>query len=261
MLDKIESSNYQLLIDNKFPNKQTFESLESSFKYSDDNTYLGSSDLTDTYLWLEFSYGKTFPHPNEIYDEETSKKIPNPRLVSQFEPNKQLFVLILFEQGTIFISNQQKKKFIETFLSSKIKKKVSIKGVFKSLEEFYEQIKTIDKIIFSSVKRNLFSSTGSIQQFLQNEYAMEEPEEFSIEALFHIPLGVKIKNTIKKLLQDRSEAKLKKVIIQGLDDQGFEHIFNEGNFINKAEISTEKNSEGLFIPYKVRDLLLEKLNG
>lgn len=260
-MDKVEFSNFQLLINHQFATKELFSEFTPSFSYTDETTYLGASLLTDKYLWLDFNYGKTYPRPNEIVDEKTLQKFPNPRSSSQFEPTKQLFVLILFDNGTILMSNLQKKKFVEKFLSNKLKKKVSIKGIFKDIEEFYQQIKIIDKIVFSSVQRNLFSSSGSVQQSLRDNYAMEEPEEFSIEAIFRTPLGTRIKNTIAKLLKDRSEAKLKKVIIQGLDDQGFSHVFNEGNFINKIEVFSEKNSESLFVPIKVKDALLEKIYG
>ncbi|MBR1980701.1 hypothetical protein, partial [Candidatus Proelusimicrobium excrementi] len=229
-----------------------------SFVYN--KTYLANVIKTQDYLWIDFQYGNTYPRPNEIVDENTLKKRPNPRTPSQFEPNKQLFVLIKFDESTLYISDSKKKKFITDLLIEKIQHDISIKAFYKTVEEFYEQVNKISTICFTSVKRNLFSSKGTIQNALMDNYGMEEPEEFSIQAKFNISIGTKIKNVVNKLLNERSTGKLKKIIIQGLDDQGFSHVFNEGNFINKIEIFADKNSEGLYNYLDIKDKLWDKIN-
>lgn len=259
MADKIEFSTFQLLVDDQFPQKQNFSSLPTSIEYRDDFLYLGASVLTDQYLWLDFNYGKSFPRASDIVDEETLKKTPNPRGVSQIEPNNQLFALLSFDTGILFLSSRKKKSFLETFLSTNIQKDISIKSIFKNIDEFYEQISSIHLISFTSVKRNLFSKSGTIQTMLQDNYGMEEPEEFSVEAKYRISINQRIKNAIGFLIQEKTDNHLKKLIIQGRDDQGFSKIFNEGAFINKIEIYPSKNANGLFTAIQVKDLLLDKI--
>lgn len=257
-MESVTFSTYQILINDQFVKPSDLNNIQQSFTY--EKTYLASSIMTNDYLWIDFQYGKTYPRPDEIVDENTLKKQPNPRTSSQFEPNKQLFILIKFDESIIYISDSKKKKFINDLLIDKTQKEISIKALYKTIEEFYEQITKVNKIYFASVERNLFSSTGTIQKSLVDNYGMEEPEEFRVEAKFNVPIGNKIKNSISRLIKDRGEAKLKKVIIQGLDDQGFSHVFNEGNFINKVEVFADKNSEGLYNPLDIKDKLLERIN-
>lgn len=259
MADKIEFSTYQLLIDNQYPRKDMFSCLPQSISHSGDYIYLGETQLTDSYFWISFDYGKTYPRADEVIDEKTLQRTPNPRGSSQLEPNRQLFCLIAFDTGTLFLSSMQKKGFIEDFFKQYLQKDISVKNIFKTIEEFYQQISSIDTISFSSVKRDLFSGSGLIQQTLQDNYGMEEPEEFFIQAKYGTNLSAKIKNLITRLRKEKQDFKLTKLIIQGRDDQGFAKVFNEGNFINKIEVFPEKNSEGLYTAMKVRDLLLEKI--
>lgn len=262
-MDKLEFSTLQILINNQLPTQKSFEEIESSFNYQeekDEFLYLGASDLTEQYLWVDFSFGKSSPRPQEIIDEKTFKKSPNPRSISQIEPTKQLFALIHFTTGRLFLSNIKKKTFIESFLRKRIKQDISIKTIFKSLDDFYKQIKIIDKIYFTSVERNLFSGMGDIQHSLQDNYGIEEPEEFSVEAKFHKSLGCRMKNSINKLQEEKQNGRLKSVIIQGLDDQGFSHVFNEGEFTQKIEISSQKDKDGLYVPIAVKDQLWKKIS-
>lgn len=262
-MDKLEFSALQILVNDQIPTKDSFKDIESSFNIQEENDeflYMGASSLTDDYLWLDFDYGKSSPRPEEIIDERTLQKSPNPRSVSQIEPTQQLFALIHLASGRLFVSNLKKKAFIEGFLRQKTGHDISIKTIFKSLDDFYSQIQTIDKICFTSVKRNLFSGSGSIQQTLQDNYGMEEPEEFSVEAKFRKSLGTGIKNAINKLRQEKQNSYLKSVIIQGLDDQGFSHVFNEGEFTQKIEVCSQKNTDGLYVAIDVKDQLWKKIN-
>ena len=91
--------------------------------------------------------------------------------------------------------------------------------------------------------------------------AMEEPECFSIEAIYKKSLDSKIKNVISCLRKQKSQGKLKKIIIQGKDDQGFEKIFNEGTFVNKINIdySSDGDDAGMIDEELIKNSLLRKL--
>lgn len=138
----------------------------------------------------------------------------------------------------------------------KINKDISIKDIFKNIDEFYQEISKIDKICFTSRKRDLFSKFGRLETCLADNYGMEEPEEFSIQAKYGRSLTQKIKSSIANLKQQEN---VQKLIIKGLDDQGFEKIFNEGNFIQKMPVRAEKGKNGLWSDIIVKSELIEKL--
>ena len=88
---------------------------------------------------------------------------------------------------------------------------------------------------------------------------MEEPEEFTIEAVYKQNLSSKLRNTIAKIREEKQRNNIKKIIIQGLDDQGFTKIFNEGNFIDKIFIDLKPDETGMFNEKDVQSLIINKL--
>lgn len=259
MIEIIDFSTLQLFVSNNLPNRETFTGIESEFKYNNDDFYLINTELTDEYFWIAFKYGKSNPRPKEIINTINLELEPNPRGESQIEPRKQLFVLYDFTKQILYISDIRKKNFVEKILKEKTERDISLKTIFKDIESFYSEIKKIHKINFVSVQRNLFTSQSSLEQTLKDNYGIEEPEEFSLEAKFNIPLSQTIKKTINKLRGEKKDGHLKSLIIQGIDEQGFSTVFNEGTFINKIKLELARNDEGLFDDQCVKNKLMEKL--
>lgn len=243
------------------PKREDFEEIEEIFhghKQYEDNLiyYTISTKLTDTYFWLSASYGSPNPRPTEILNTDDFSTSANPRNSNEVEQREQLFLIITFCDSSMYISNIRQKGFIKKLFEEKLKKNVIIKDIFKSIEEFYNVIRQIDKICFTSKKRDLFSKIGDINQVLSDNYGMEEPDEFSVEAKYSRPLTSRIRNTIKKLMRDDQ---LKKIIIKGRDDDNFEKVFNNDTFTQKLIICLEKSENGLFNDIMVRDAVLDKL--
>lgn len=261
MRDKLEFSSFQLYIDNNFAKKNDFIDLNDNFEYNiDDRYYTINTELTDKYLYIYSFYGMLNPRPMDVYNTTSGLREENPRQENQVEQDKQFFACYDFSSYTLYLSNSKsQKKFLFKLLSEKLQKNIGIKSVFKNLDEFYNEITSISKIKFTSIKKDLFSSNGNLQQTLQDNYGMEEPEEFFVEARFNTPIRKTIKNTINRLRQQKGEGYLKKIIIQGLDDNGFSKVFNEETFVQKFEISAEKDEQQLFISDNIKELIMEKI--
>lgn len=262
MSEKLEFSSFQLYIGDNFAKKSDFTELKNSYQFNiDEKYYTVKIELTDTYLYIYSLYGEPNPHPRNVFNTDRGLQEENPRQDNQVEQDKQFFACYDFDSYILYLSNQKSQKsFLMTLLSDKLQKdNINIKSVFKDINEFYKEITSISKIKFTSIKKDLFSSAGCLQQSLQDNYGIEEPEEFYVEAKFNTSIVEKIKKVINLLTKQKDEGYLKKVIIQGIDDNGFEKVFNEEKFIKKFDIITEKDEQKLFISDYVKTLILKKI--
>lgn len=258
----MEFSSLYLSIDDRKPMRNDFKNFSTSFAEQVEKNYmLISTEVTESYFWLYACFDTRMPRSDVVMNATDFSLEENPRTADQIEPRKQLFSLYDIQNDVLYISNIKKKKLLEELLKKYIEGKIVIKNLIKNIDDFYRQISSIQKITFSSVERDLFSGKGLIQQSLADNYGMEEPELFSVEAVFKQSLSERIKHTISCLLQQKEEGKLKKIIIQGLDEQGFETIFNEGSFVNKIRIdcSEEEETSGMLEENVVKSFLLKRL--
>lgn len=258
----MEFSSLQLYINDSFARQEDFKCFENEFIYFYDKNetyHTIRTQLKNQYFWLYSKYGKPSPHSEEVLNINDFSLDENPRKKNQVEQTSQLFIIFDFDKDILYISNIQQKTFIESIFTDKMENDIMIKNIFKNIDEFYNSIKQIDKITFSSLKRNLFSKDGFLQDNLKDNYCMEEPEEFTIEAVYKQNLSSKLRNTIAKIREEKQRNNIKKIIIQGLDDQGFTKIFNEGNFIDKIFIDLKPDETGMFNEKDVQSLIINKL--
>lgn len=258
----MEFSSCYLSINDRTPTKKDFEKIEQNFaKKIGKNYFLVSTELTKDFFWLSARYDSKIPRSDIVVNVRDFSLEDNPRKEDQVEPRKQFFSLYDFNRDVLYVSSLKNKNIFEEIINLYTVDVISIKNIIKDIDEFYAQISSIQKICFSSVKRDLFSSHGLLQQSLCDNYAMEEPEYFSIEAIYKKSLDSKIKNVISCLRQQKSQGKLKKIIIQGKDDQGFEKIFNEGTFVNKINVdySSDEDNTGMIDEELIKNSLLRKL--
>ena len=261
MTDEINFTVQYLLINDEIPQLTDFQNIEKNFQYIKEHPtnpiyYTVHSELTSTYFWLNINYGACNPRPDNVLNITNLENEKNPRKENMVEQKQQLFVLYEVKNGLLYISNIKQKGFIEELLKEKINKEISLKDIYKNIDEFYKAISKVSKISFTSIKRDLFSKYNNLNQTLVDNYGMEEPEEFYVEAKYGSPLTQKIKNVFTCLKKDEG---VNKIIIRGLDDQGFEKIFNSGTFVQKVPISLKKNQNGLWNDIKVKNELLKKL--
>lgn len=259
----MDFSSFYLSFDDRTPEKKDFECIGNQFNDKiGKNYFLISTELTERYFWLSSRYDSKMPRPKFVVNVNDFSLAENPRKEDQIEPRKQFFCLYDFQNDVLYLSNSKSKGAFEEIIKKYVKSKITIKNIIKDIDEFYEQISSIQKICFSSTERNLFSSQGTLQQSLMDNYGMEEPELFSIEAIYKTPLSIKMKNTISFLRKQKECGGLKKIIIQGRDDQGFEKVFNEGSFIKKIciEYSEEEENTGMIDEDEIKNALLKRLS-
>lgn len=236
------------------PNPDTFIDLPSSFHEYVDDTYYEVNVLKENdYIWFDIDYGKTNPKDSNITNVITGDKRPNDRDNNEAELISQLFALYKYENNTLYLSNLRKKPLLVTIMEQRLGKNFIIKSYLKNIDEFIAIIKSVDSVSFTEV-RDLFNSDSKRRQALKDLTGTDAPDRFSIDAKY--TKSLELSNFIRTLCGAKTENKLDDLVVKGIDEDGFEFVFNLESFVNKIHTNSKKNINGKFISSNVRDALL-----
>jgi hypothetical protein len=191
-------------------------------------------------------------------DLEQNTYINNPRKKYQIELKNQFFGLYDFNNHILFLNNAKKKIFLQKLLEESIQKEVCIKNLYKTIDEFIEQIDQIDRIKLIAY-RDLFSCHSDLFNGTKDFFGFGEPEDFTIEAGYNRRKNFDIVERLKKFQQIKNDGCIRSLVCIGRDDKGFETIFNTDTFSQKIEINVSQNDEKLFDESEVKDKLIEEI--
>jgi len=260
-MDKITFSTFHLVIDEKKPIINDFLEYEEKKYTKDNNVYkITTKKIEDSFYWIYIEYGTFLPYSEEVYDKNSSEIINNPRNKNQTELNHQLFCCYDAKENVFYISNSQKKSFVELYLQSELKKSCIIKRFFKNKEDFINQIKSISQISFTS-KKNLFSINNDIFSDDNDVFGLGQPEDFKIQIDYsNKKITEKFKNYFNEILSFNTDNKIDSLVCIGKDDKNIESIFDIKSFTQTRKINIKKDEFGRFNQDNVLDELLKQIN-
>ena len=262
----LEFSDFYFLIDGNIPSvkdlKLVFDEAEDTYSSEDTHYVISKENIDDEYFWLYARYGNSLPHPDTVYNARQKQEENNPRSTDQIELAKQLFTLYCINSNILYLSSRQKKSWVEEYLKAKLNQDVAIKKFFKNVDEFIQQIKSIEKVKFVA-KRNLFMNKGSIMKIFPTPndlYGLGMPEDFTLEANFHrVKLTYAFINNLKKMVGWKNNCEADSLLCIGRDDKNFETIFNADSFIKKISVGATKDGQGFYDPTVIKEALLSKI--
>lgn len=261
---KVNFKTFQLIIDNKMPNLQDFEKVcqerDEIFK---DQPFLFQvqTKLTDdnNYFILSAKYENETLYSNMVYNVKVEQNQKNPKSPDQIELKKQVFVCYNLENDILYISNLNKKTFVENYFTSRLKKKVRIKNIYTSIDEFSKKIKALKEVKFI-MKKDLINHEERIYKE-ENIYGLDYAEK----AYLTVGFGKKsVKELPKKFLENlfgksKYNTKSREIEAIGFDDNDVTQIFNSESVMEEIGISVDKEKNGLINPEEVWKQLFYKL--
>ncbi len=251
MKKDINFTSYQLYINNEkfnINNKELFKDILNIPKIYKELKYrLDYRDINDNYLFLYFLHGKQFPYGQYIVNDSMNIK-HNPKEETDTELNEQLFIFYCVRDDILYLSNTKKATFFIDFLKDYLCKEVIMKYIYKDIGDFCNTLKFLDTVTFSSLGRDLFSKQSDINNNLKDNYCIGEPVEFEVLAKYNEKFIPQIKEKIiNNLIKKKNNSSvIKKLIIQGKDEQGFVNIFNADSFSKKINFSLNVNNYRMF---------------
>lgn len=262
MSDSVVFSSFELIVDGKEPDADflnaIFSEKDRTQEYEGYHHKIQCDVIESRFYWFYSNFGKALPYRDIVLDIPTGEELENPRTRQQVEPTDQLFAIYDSESSIFYISNINKKVFIQEFLKISEKGNVIIKNIYKDIEHFICDIKTLESIKFTG-SRNMFNKDGDLFSSLRDIFGYGEPEEFSIEAKYRIPIKQALKDGIRRLVGYQNSGDIKTMVCIGKDDRGLESVFNANNFISKISIPLPKDNQQLFPPDAVKEQVVVKL--
>lgn len=262
MTDSVSFSSFELVVGGKLPDanylQTAFSPEKMSIVHEEYSHQIVREVIDDRFYWFYSNFGKAMPHRDIVIDIPSGTELANPRTAHQVEPNDQLFAIYDSATSIFYISNLNKKGFLRYFLSKFTDEEVVVKNIYKSISDFLEVIKSLETVKFTG-SRDLFNREGDLFSSLKNIFGYGEPEEFSIEAKYRIPMKHGLKQGILRLAGLQSTGDIRTMVCIGKDERGFENVFDTNKFINKISIPLQKDSQLLFPPDDVKTQTVAKL--
>jgi hypothetical protein len=239
------------------PTRNTFYSLEENFSFHNEKTFYEIFvEKANDYVFFICDFGNPEPRDENLTNVNTGTKSNNPRTKEQAELLNQVFFLYHYDKNLLYISNSQKKSLFESILKEKLQKDFTIKNVFKKEDDFINILNECNSIKFTHIN-NLFNKDSKKKQALIDLTGTDAPEEFTIEAKYG--KNNNVFDFIKNICQAKRDSNISSLAICGIDEKGFEFVYNIDTFQQKITIYCAKNENGKFIADNVKDKLLEEI--
>lgn len=214
--------------------------------------------FSDRFVGLYFQFGDVFNYSPKIVDiKDNLKKKNNPRKNTQIELNEQFFALIDSKQKNIYLSDNNRKKFIIDWLKQKTKYIVILKIIVDE-ETFKSKLKKVSEINFTlKGERTLFNRT-ELNEKLFNDIYNYGADSINIIFRYKRTITQNVREKINNLIKRKSDYKSLRII--GRDDKDVDLIFNPNGILSKIKIGQcidDKTKK--FIPKDIFDELILKI--
>lgn len=217
--------------------------------------------IADRYYWLYLQYDNAnlyAPHVVDIVDDAVKD---NPRPKNQVEMRNQLFACYDMQSGSLYISDYQKKAAITYYMEDTLQHAVKAKYIFSSIDEFLGRVTSLKSVSFTQ-KNNLYNlPQNSIFRKVANIYGLDLPNHSKVKLDYgNTPIGT-IRDAMRDWKVKREAGEFEDIVVVGVDDHGFEEVFNFQTAISSVDINVIKDDNGRFEPEAVKAALIVQLGG
>ncbi|MFA6187758.1 MAG: hypothetical protein WC680_00610 [Sulfuricurvum sp.] len=253
-------SAFQLIANQQKPTLDFFIEVDEEQHTTKDNTYkVNIKKVDNRFLWIYIRYGGSLPCSNEVVDTSTDQIIENPRQMNHIELNHQVFCLYDSVEYHFYLSNSKKKQFIEEYLKHQFSKDFIIKRFFKDPKAFVEQIKSIDRISFTS-KQNIFSVKSGLFEDVKDIFGLGQPVNFKVDINYSgSPITEKFQQIFQNFLTKNDDREIQSLVCIGKDDSEIESIFDVTSFTQTRTLNLKKDDTGMYDAELVKQNLLHLL--
>lgn len=212
--------------------------------------------FSNRFYGINIESGDLTHYSDTVVDTKDDLKIKdNPRKNTQIELDNQFLFLIDTVNQNIYLSNANKKAFIEEQLSQKTDAKVLVKEILDK-KSFEQSLKTISEVNFLFSDMDLFNQSEINLALSDDKYNYGADSVRVIFNYQHRKFTGKIKEKVLGLMN----ADYQKLKIVGRDEFNLETIFKPDSILSCTEIKSNFKGKTRQVDYiTVLNELIEKI--
>lgn len=241
------------------PEEKDFEKLKSKYNFERNGIYYRiDTSKTNSYIWIHIEYGNPMPRPKTIVNIRDDTEKDNQRREDEVELSNQIFFLYSFKYNTLYLSDSRRVGMLKEFFKDELEIDMYSKPYY-SLDKFMSVLKSVDTISFTCEK-NLFSNDNKLLTAYEDLTGASSPTKFEIKTKYSTKKEISdIIPFIKKLFKEKDNSNLNRLIIKGVSDDNLNIVYNTDAITESLSINIEKNEEGKYNDFFVRNELLKKV--
>lgn len=241
--------------------KRMIEAGNSRFGKGDYLHVVEQALIANRFYWLYLQYDNVKLYAPYVVDTTDDSVKDNPRPKNQVEMRNQLFACYDLRSGSLYVSDYQKKTTITDYMGDTLQCPVKAKYVFSSVDEFLSRVSKLKSVSFTQ-KRNLFNyPNDSLLSKVSNIYGLDLPDRCKVKLDYgSTPIGT-IRDAMRDWKVKRETGEFEDVVVVGVDDHGFEEVFNFQTTISSVEANVIKDDNGRYDPEAVKAALINQLGG
>lgn len=252
---------FQLLISGQDPApsdlKKIVEMGQSYVKDYYSDWYKIEKELVgERYLWFYIQHENAKLYSDTVLDGETDTEEDNPRSKNQVELKHQFFACYDMDNKHFYLSNYEKKGFMQYYIGYSLGKEALIKNIYASLEEFQNTIKTIESVrfvqhdsLYNRAPESMFTKASDLLGFgIAKKLKMQVDYGVSVSGV--------VKTKLQELKQKYDGDQFEHIIVIGKDDHDIEQSYDFSTVLELLEIDVNKNDNGRYDNSAVKDAFL-----
>ena len=155
------------------------------------------------------------------------------------------------------------KTTLQRIFGDLLKKSVFIRNVYKSKEQFLDELEKIKSIRFIA-KHNLLTNITNLFQDTSNDLGLGNPKQIKMSVDYsYADKTTQFVDVMKRLFQQYDSGELTGLVVVGSrteDDNTIESLFNIKNMGENIQVICDKDEQGMFNTEQVKTALLEKFS-
>lgn len=232
--------------------KATSEAFYGKYYYT-----IHSEIVDHRFLWISVDYDDALSFRSYVVDLRDGSRQDNPRQKTQIEPRQQFFACYDTDTKYLYLSDINRRSFLNQYLSESLGKGIQIINVYSSVDEFCQRIRTIREFKFSQVDNLLARTSGSLFTEVGNVMGLDIPESLQIKIGYNNLPVHQARPLIDRLMRERDQ--FESVVVIGCDDNDVEHSFDFSSILKSIPISAVKDENEHFDPEEIKRELLKYL--
>lgn len=236
-----------------------FFDVEKKIIQRNKTVYNINAQKTDRNVFVEISYGKTNPRPDTVLNFELEQFEANPRQRNQTELVNQVFVLYDFKTSILYFNNVNNRKILLDILNEVFQSQFNIVGLYNDPQKFQNSLREVSELQFTSVS-DMFAGNSERENGLEKLLNTPHLTDFTLNVKFNKKLSHRqFSPMINQLFKDKRNYIVDGLLIRGIDEDGFETVFNKETFIRKIKINVRLQEDGSVLASEVKEHLINNI--